>query len=53
MDLDALSDAQAVQEVREFVRTGYRNGTWANVELSDGRLYGCRNEHGEAVGGFA
>ena len=53
LDIDASSDAQAVQEVREFVRAGYRNGTWANVELSDGRLYGCRNEHGEAVGGFA
>jgi hypothetical protein len=53
MDLDASSDTQAVEEVREFVRTGHRNGTWANVELSDGRVYGCRNEHGEAVGGFA
>ena len=53
MDLDASSDAQAVEEVREFVRTGYRNGTWCNVELSDGRTYGCHNEHGEAVGGFS
>lgn len=53
MDLDASSDTQAVSEVRDFVRSGYRNGTWANVELSDGRLYGCRNEHGESVGGFA
>lgn len=53
MDLDASSDAQAVEEVREFVRAGYRNATWANVELSDGRIYGCRNEHGDAVGGFA
>jgi len=53
LDIDASSDAQAVQaDARAFV-AGYRNGTWANVELSDGRIYGCRNEHGDAVGGFA
>jgi len=51
--LNAASDAQAVEEVREFVRHGYRNGTWASVELSDGRIYGCRNEHGDALGGYA
>lgn len=53
MFICADSDAQVMQDVRAFVRTGYRNGTWCNVELSDGRIYGCRNEHGEAVGGFA
>lgn len=50
IELSATSDSSAVIEIRQFVLNGYRNGTWANVQLSDGSVYCCKNEHGEAVG---
>lgn len=52
MRLDAITDEQAMAELRKIVESGYRNETHASVELSDGRLYGARNEHGTAKGGF-
>lgn len=51
--LQASTDDQAIKEVRAFVADGNRNGTWANVQLSDGRVYGASNKHGEAVGAYA
>ena len=53
MTLDAKNDREAVAKVRQFVADGYRNGTWANVELADGRSYRASNKHGKAVGGYA
>lgn len=53
LTLDAATDAQAVAEVRAFVASGYRNGTWASTLLQDGRSYTARNEHGAAVGAYA
>lgn len=50
--LSAISDSEAVAEIREFVQNGYLNGTWANIQLSDGRIYCCKNEHGKAVGSY-
>lgn len=51
--LDATTDAEAIKEVRAFVSSGYRNGTWASTALQDGRTYTAHNQHGSAVGGFA
>lgn len=47
--LDAKTDDQAKSEVRDFVRTGYRNGTWCCVELSDKSYYSAHNSHGRVV----
>lgn len=52
MRLDATSDAQAVAELRKAVEAGYRNETHANVQLSDGRIYGASNKHGAAHGAY-
>jgi hypothetical protein len=52
LEFSATNDSQAVQELRQFVEDGFRNGTWAQVALSDGRSYGARNEHGQAIGGY-
>jgi hypothetical protein len=41
---------QAIDTVRTFVRSGYRDGTWAACDLPGGRSYTCRNVSGEAVG---
>ena len=47
--LDASNDAEAKAEIKAFVASGYRNGTWANIELADGSVYSCRNMHGECA----
>lgn len=52
MELDAATDQQAVAELRKIVEAGYRNETHANVELSDGRIYGAVNKSGEAHGHY-
>lgn len=52
MELDATTDAEAVAELRKIVEAGYRNETHANVELSDGRIYGAANKSGEAHGRY-
>ena len=44
--ITATDDADAVQTVRDLVIEGLRNEAWANVQLSDGRTYRARNEHG-------
>lgn len=51
--LKARTDEEAVAEVVAFVEGGYRNGTWCNVELSDGTTYGAANRYGKAVAGAA
>ncbi|HOW47355.1 MAG TPA: hypothetical protein PLB26_06845 [Rubrivivax sp.] len=51
LELDATTDAEAIAEIKQLVESGYRNGTWATVELSDGRTASYCNRHGEAVGG--
>ena len=47
--LSAKTDAEAIEEIKKLVSDGYRNGTWANVGLSDGSVFACRNSHGAAV----
>ena len=49
MTINADSDGQAIQQAREFVASGLRNGTWINVDLSTG-AYAARNIHGNAIG---
>ena len=46
--LDASNDKEAKAEIRRFVASGYRNGTWANTDLSDGSSIGYRNQNGKA-----
>ena len=53
MELDATTDDAAKAEVKAFVASGVRNGTWCNVELSDGRTFGARNKHGDAHSGIS
>lgn len=45
----ASNDRLAITEARQFCLNGYRNQTWANVALSTGQTYACRNVHGEVV----
>jgi len=49
MDIEAASTEQAIQQARDFVSSGLRNGTWINVDLGTG-AYAARNVHGNAVG---
>lgn len=46
------SDSLAVAYVRRLVADGYRNETWANVVLGDGRFYAADNVHGKARGRY-
>lgn len=52
LTLSATNDADAINETRKFVADGYRNETWAAVDLADGRAYTVSNVHGEAVGKY-
>lgn len=52
LELDATTDIKAIDEIRAFVVSGYRDGTWATVELSGNRVYTCRNDAGRAVGKY-
>lgn len=52
LTLDATNDADAVDEVRKFVKDGYRGETWATLVLTDGRAYSMRNVRGDAVGRY-
>lgn len=52
MSLDATTDQEAIIEVSDFVRDGFRNASWARVDLSGGRSYLVENQHGEAVGTY-
>lgn len=49
LTLAATSDPEAIAEVDALVADGYRNGTWATIELADGTVYRARNEHGRVV----
>jgi hypothetical protein len=53
LTLKATTDTEAIKEIREFVAEGYRNETWAAIELADGRFYNVRNVRGEAAGTYA
>lgn len=50
INLSATTEAEAIAEINEFVASGYRNGTWANVDFTGGRSYCAQNVHGKAVG---
>ncbi len=50
LELSATNDDEAIAEVREFVRQGYRNETTAGVDLADGNHYQAWNEHGNVKG---
>lgn len=47
--LTRATDKDAVRTVRDLVRQGFRNATWATVELSDKRVYQAHNAHGRIV----
>lgn len=49
-DFAATNDTDVIKEVRVFVANGYRNETWASVDLIDGKSYTARNVRGQAVG---
>lgn len=53
LTLAATTDDEAVAETRKLVQDGYRDETWATIDLSDGRAYNVRNIRGEAVGKYA
>lgn len=53
LQLDAKTDRDAKREVRKAVSDGYRNMTFASVELSDGKCYTVHNKHGRVVGRIA
>ena len=46
LDLDAKTDSEAKAEIDSFVVQGYRNQTWASIELSTGETYCRHNLHG-------
>ncbi len=46
--IHAATDQDAINEVNAFVKSGYRNGTWATMAITDG-YYAAHNEHGKAV----
>ena len=48
--LSAKNDEEAIEEIRAFVASGYRNETFAGVDLSNGDHYTARNEHGQVKG---
>ena len=48
--LQANSAREAIEQTRKFVADGFRNETWATVDLGDEGAYTARNVHGRAVG---
>lgn len=46
LDLDAKTDSEVKAKIDSFVVQGYRNQTWAAVELSTGENYCRYNLHG-------
>ena len=53
LTLPATTDAEALKQISKLVTDGYRDETWAAVDLSDGRAYNVRNVRGHAVGNYA
>lgn len=47
--LQAINDENAIDQARRFVADGYRNSTWATLELGES-AYTAHNVHGQAVG---
>ena len=47
--LTADNDREAVDIARRVVRDGLRNEAWATADLSDGRTYQARNDHGRVI----
>lgn len=45
----ATDDKSAIIEAKKACRDGFRNQSWARVELSTGQVYACRNVHGEVI----
>ena len=47
--VQAVTDEDAVEQARRFVGDGYRDNTWATIDLGES-VYTARNVHGQAVG---
>jgi len=52
LTLAATNDADAIKETQKFVAEGFRNESWAALDLADGRAYTVRNVRGNAVGQY-
>ena len=50
LTLAATTEQGAISETQRFVQDGYRNETWAALDLADGRAYSVCNIRGNAVG---
>lgn len=51
--LDASTDQEATDAARSYVQSGFRNGSWAFVQLQSGAVVRFANQHGQAVGGVS
>lgn len=52
LTLAATNDDDAIRELCAFVADGYRNETWAALDLANGGGYTARNVRGNAVGQY-
>jgi hypothetical protein len=52
LTLKSENDADALIEVRKFIADGYRDESWAALDLQDGRSYSVRNIRGNPVGQY-
>jgi len=48
----ADKDADVIEKLDKFVSEGFRNCTWATVELKNGKSYRSKNVNGSALGWF-
>lgn len=48
MEIEAATQADAIDQAKQFVRDGVRNGTWINMSI-EGGAFAATNQHGEAV----
>lgn len=48
LEIEAPTQADAIEQAKQFVRDGQRNGTWINMAI-EGGAFSAANEHGEAV----
>lgn len=49
IEIEAQDDQAAIAACNKKVESGYRNQSFANVEI-EGGTYSCANQHGNAVG---
>ena len=49
--LVAKDDKAATDAARQYVQSGFRNGSWAFVPLRSGAVARFSNQHGQAFGG--